>query len=182
MGREIRKVPPNWQHPKPSNERGERYQPMYARTFAEAAAEWKAEFAEWESGARPGYCSDENKTLEFWEWSGMPPDRDYYSPFTETEATWFQLFETVSEGTPVSPPFATREELAAYLAENGDDWDQKRCWEPHSCQLFGLTYGTPGWGIERATRFCMGSGWAPSMVVENGNVMSGIEFVTKDVP
>ncbi len=148
MGREIRMVPPNWEHPK--NER-EHFQPMFDRNFSDAAAEWKRDFSEWESGVRPDYCGDENKSLEFWEWHGGPPDREYYRPWKDEEATWFQVWETVSEGTPVTPPFATREELASYLAASGDYWDQKR--------------GDGPWGVESANAFVFGSGWAPSLII-----------------
>ena len=85
-----------------------------------------------------------------------------HRPYTTEEATWFQLWETVSEGTPVSPPFATKEELAEHLAKHGDDWDKSR--------------GHGGWGIERARAF-VDSGWAPSLMVSNGTV-----FESKHVP
>src|SRR4051812_14783374 len=107
MGREIRMVPPNWDHPKHDG----RLQPMFDRTFEKEAAEWKSEFAAWERGERPDFCTDDSRLLEFWEWHGAPPDRAYYRPWKDDEATWFQIWETVSEGTPVTPPFATRAEL-----------------------------------------------------------------------
>lgn len=56
----------------------------------------------------------------------MPPEREYYRSWKDEDATWFQVWETVSEGTPVTPPFATKEELIDYLVANGDFWDQKR--------------------------------------------------------
>lgn len=165
MGREIRMVPANWEHPTVDAFRftpGEGYgnktelQPMYDDTFENAAAEWKREFAEWESGKRPDYCDDESSKLEFWEWHGTHPDRKYYRPWKNEEATWFQLWETVSEGTPVSPAFEERQELADYLAVNGDYWDQKR--------------GLGGWGQKSADAFVW-VGWAPSMIVSNGKVI-----------
>ncbi len=160
MGREIRMVPPNWEHP--NDERGHP-KPMHDENFAAAAAEWKREFAEWESGKRPDYCDDPaSRALEFWEWHGAPPDREYYRPWKDEEATWFQLWQTVSEGSPVSPPFATREELAAYLAEHGDDWDQKR--------------GDGGWGKESADAFVL-AGWAPTMMIRDGVIAE-----SKDIP
>lgn len=154
MGREVRMVPPNWQHPRDAMGH---LQPMFDRDFAEAATEWKAEFAKWESGERPDYCDDEKSHgLEFWEWDGGPPDRKYHRTWKPDNATWFQVWETVTEGTPVTPAFATREELAAHLAEHGDDWDQTR--------------GHGGWGIERASAF-VNSGWAPSAVITGGRVL-----------
>ena len=35
---------------------------------------------------------------------------------------WYQLFEGVSEGTPLSPPFATKDELKKWLTDNKDYW------------------------------------------------------------
>jgi hypothetical protein len=156
MGREIRKVPPNWVHPKNKNGHD---QPMYDKTFEQAAQEWKDEFAAWERGERPSYGGESSRTLEFWEYNGPPPDdRAYYRPWKDEEATWFQVWQTVSEGSPVSPPFATMDELIQHLADHGDDWDDGK-----------------GWGISRAKAFCE-DGYAPSWVVVGNAVMKGTEF------
>lgn len=176
MGRRIRNVPPHWQHPEVDRAYGRiGPQPMFDETFAEAVVEWKAGFTKWESGNDPDreeYKRDDGSYLEYWEWNNPPPDRAYYRPWKDEEATWFQLWETVSEGTPVSPPFATKEELAAYLAEHGDFWDQKRCKEPDWASLWGGEPGKSGWGRERAERFVFGSGWSPSMAVIDGKVLT----------
>lgn len=161
MGREVRRVPPNWKHPERDDYRGGP-QPMYDKTFAAAVAEWKAGYAAWERGERSEGCSESVRSMEFWEWHGPPPDREYHRPWADDEATWWQLWETVSEGTPVSPPFATKDELIAYLAERGDFWDQKR--------------GDGGWGIERARAF-IDAGWSPSLVVLGGKVLE-----SRDIP
>jgi hypothetical protein len=150
MGREIRKVPANWDHPQQEGRHDGRLQPMFDTRFEDAAAEWKAELAKWEAGERPDYCSDDSNNLEYWEWNGDPPGRAYYRPWKDEEATWFQVWETVSEGTPVTPPFATEQELIDYLATHGDFWDQKR--------------GDGPWAREAATKF-VGIGWAPSLMV-----------------
>jgi hypothetical protein len=156
MGREVRMVPPNWEHPiTEDNYRRMRKQPMFDETFADAKKRWMDGLLEWEAGNK-----SESEDCEYWDWEGAPPDRAYYRPWQDEEATWFQLWETVSEGTPVSPPFETREELIVYLAEYGDEWDQQR--KP----------GKSGWGMESATRF-VGVGWAPSMVVTDGVVVDG---------
>ena len=76
-----------------------------------------------------------------------------YRPKFEDEPTWFQVYETVSEGSPVTPPFATREELVEYLVKNGDDWDQKQ--------------RTGGWDRAAAEAFVRQE-WAPSMIVVSG--------------
>lgn len=121
MGREIRMVPANWEHPK--HERNGRlcYKPLYDNDFASAAAEWKSEFAKWENDTHEGLkYRDAESTTEWWEYGDNPPDREYYRPaWTEAEATHFQIYETVSEGTPVSPVFASRDEIAAWLIQQG---------------------------------------------------------------
>ena len=122
MGREIRMVPPNYEHPEVIRRNGQKgFQPMFDSKFEDAAEDWKA-------GERPSYYSEEEgePKPEFWEYHGMPPEREDYRSWKDEDATWFQVWETVSEGTPVTPPFATKEELIDYLVANGDFWDQKR--------------------------------------------------------
>lgn len=167
MGREIRRVPPNWEHPRYTKEtaRMERdigeHMPMYDKTYAEAASEWKEGFAAWARGERPDYCTEESTKLEYWEWDGAPPERAYYRPeWPEGSATWLQVYQTVSEGTPVTPPFATREGLVEYLMAHGDFWDQKR--------------GRGGYTRAQAEAFVKDE-FAPSMIVTGGKIYSGIE-------
>lgn len=165
MGREIRRVPPNWEHPKKQRFDArkmayvEDYQPMYDRAFAPEMREWYAEWGKWESREHEDYEAG----TTFWEWHGSPPDPEFHRPdWAEGTATWFQVYETVSEGTPVTPPFATKAELIDYLAANGDRWDQLRVQE-------GRKEGPAAWGREAAERF-VGSEWAPSMIVTGGKV------------
>jgi hypothetical protein len=151
MGREIRLVKPGWEHPKGERNWGIDYMPLYDEDFASAAKEWRDLFAKWEGGERQKHLQETGDDEEFWEWHGTPPDRAYYRPaWTEAEAIHFQMYETVSEGTPVSPVFATKEELVDYLVANGDFWDQKR--------------GNGGWKRDAAEKF-VGCGYAPSMIV-----------------
>lgn len=166
MGREIRRVPPNWQHPQKMYASGLAYASMLDQTFAAAVAEWEEGHRRWNAGedpAREQYKNDDGSYQSYAEWNGDKPDDPYYyRPWQDHEATWFQLWETVSEGSPVSPPFATLEELAQHLAKHGDQWDQRR--------------GHGGWGIARARAFCE-AGWAPSMMVADG-----VLYQAKDVP
>jgi hypothetical protein len=151
MGRELRMVPPNWDHP--INEHGSR-QPMFDRSYEDARQEWLDGLA--------NHKTEDCDGFDYWEWDVSPPERKYYRPWRDEDATWFQLWETVSEGTPVSPPFETREELAAYLAEHGDFWDQER--------------GHGGWGKARADAF-VSVGWAPSFMMTGGAFLE-----SKDIP
>lgn len=48
--------------------------------------------------------------------SGDYPDREYYRPnWPEETMTHYQMYETVSEGTPLSPVFPTKEALGEWL-------------------------------------------------------------------
>ena len=158
MGREIRRVPPNWEHPKisrffdPLRKRGS-YQPLYNRPFAPEMRKWYKDWEAWERGERPEGSED---CATFWEWGDGPPNPNYYRPdWSEHEATWYQVYETVSEGTPVTPPFATQAELVAYLVQYGDFWGQER--------------GDGGWSREAAEQFTKAT-WAPSLVISGTDV------------
>jgi len=152
MGREIRRVPPNWEHPKGDGSDG--YQSMYDRDYETATKEWKEGYALWESGKHPSRHIWEADD-EYWDYEGTPDKSMHRPKFTE-EPTWFQVYQTVSEGTPVTPPFATKKELVDYLVENGDFWDQSR--------------GHGGWERVNAEKF-VGCGWAPSAMVIVGEGM-----------
>jgi len=143
MGREIRRVPPNWEHPK---DKQGRFKPIFNSSFENAASQWKNDFISWEFGGRPHYNSEGDEQLEFWEYYGGPPDRKYYRIYQDEEATWFPVYENVSEGTPVTPPFATKEELVEYLCKFGDFWNQV------------------GWSLKSAQRFAEDE-YAPSFMV-----------------
>jgi hypothetical protein len=181
MGREIRMVPPNWNHPVVDLHHGEGFQPMFDETFAEAMKEWKEGFAEWESGKRPSYFinDEDSKDMEYHEYSGGPPNRKYYRPWKDEEATWYQVWETVSEGTPVTPPFATKEELIEYLVANGDFWDQER--RKRRSERYPVAMNCDPWPRQQAEAFVNGPGWAPSAVITSAGMMSGVEAVAVQI-
>lgn len=58
----------------------------------------------------------------------------------------WQLWETVSEGSPISPVFTTKEEFARWLCSPANSW--------------GISQSMPS--IEQAMRF-IDAGWAPTM-------------------
>lgn len=73
----------------------------------------------------------------------------------------WQVWETVSEGSPITPVFPTSEELIQHLAVNGDRWDQRR--------------GEGGWGETRAKAF-VEAGWAPSAASVDGKFLDSKDF------
>ncbi|WP_152278013.1 hypothetical protein [Methylorubrum populi] len=163
MGREIRRVPPNWSHPTEETSCGmdtSRFVPLHDQTHAEAMAEWEGRKALWDAGERP---EDWTAGCTFDDWYGEAPDPDQYRSFTSDGATWFQVYETVSEGTPVTPPFATLDELVAHLADHGDEWD----WE---CAEGGRQ-GATGWGLASAKAFCLAK-WTPTAVIRDNEILT----------
>lgn len=137
MGREIRRVPKGWEHPENDDERcrertrdtryykpteyqyGRCFIPMYDNDYETAAQEWLANFDLWRSGKHEDQQGEYASSAKyFWEYHG-PPDEKYYRPKFDSEPTCYQVYETVSEGTPTSPVFETLDELAAYLVTQG---------------------------------------------------------------
>jgi hypothetical protein len=77
------------------------------------------------------------------------------------------MYETVSEGTPVSPVFATNIELVDYLCEHGDFWDQKR--RSDKSERFGFHMPCDPWTRQNAEAF-VNSGFAMSGIMVGGKL------------
>lgn len=128
MGMEIRRVPPDWQHPKATQTvwdsaqrhrtvKLDRFQPLYDNDYDSEAQEWMADFDLWRRGEHPHQIAD----AYFWDGWGPPPNEEYYRTrkWTPEEATAYQIYETVTEGTPVSPIFATVDAMRDWLLHEG---------------------------------------------------------------
>ena len=107
MGREVRMVPPDWQHPKDELRGG--YRALYPGSWYQDHAEEFMRLAN-EKGLQAAI-----------EEHGRAPDANDYMLIgvPESECTHFMMYEDTSEGTPISPAFATPEELARWLVDNG---------------------------------------------------------------
>ncbi|MDD4972322.1 MAG: hypothetical protein PHT07_23075 [Paludibacter sp.] len=166
MGREVRRVPPNWEHPTKNGE----YVPLFEPGYEQALAEWEEQQQKWEEGFRRNYFDgpkwipkDENlKEMPFEEWHGVRPEKSEYMPsWKDSERTHYQMYETTSEGTPISPVMKSPEELARWLADN-------------KASAFGdMTASYEEW-------FCtIKRGSAPSMILQVGDkgatLKSGVE-------
>ena len=117
MGREIRMVPPDWEHPKDFEGH---YKPLYDRSYQKVAEKWQQDYLDFLKDPEEQAKAVEDGYPFFWEWDGMPPDREYYRPdWPGGTATAYQIYETVSEGTPVSPVFDTEPEIVTWLIEQG---------------------------------------------------------------
>lgn len=150
MGREIRMVPVNYRHMK-RNAYGH-FQSMHNKTFEQACAEYDSEKAGWDRGERPEHAKDAD--YPYVDYAGeRPDDPEYYRPWKDEEAVWFQVWETVSEGSPVTPAFASKAELVDYLTAHGDN-------------LQGNQHVSP-WPRKAAEQFVERE-WAPSGVMQGG--------------
>ena len=123
MGRKVRKVPPDWQHP--YNE-SSGYEPLLelSEPIEEKQRRWDAEAELWRTGKHPGQVEDPRLIgTRFCDWDGDRPDSADYMPFwLPSEATHFQMYQTTSEGTPISPVMESPEALARWLADTGASW------------------------------------------------------------
>lgn len=161
MGREVRMVPKNWEHPK--DEHGD-YVPLYEGSHDEDAAEWDAEAKKWSEGLRKHWSDgwvpidSDYSDMTYEEYAGpRPKASSYMGNFEGGTATHLMMYEDTSEGTPISPAFETPEELAKWLADTG-------------ASSFGSMTAT----YEQWLRICRG-GFAPSMVITGGAIRSGVE-------
>lgn len=167
MGREVRRVPKDWQHPK--NEDGH-YVPLFGSGFAVRDAEWQEGYEKWQQGLVRDYATNgwkpkpaEYGSARFSDYDGDRPNPDDYMPkWPAEQATHLMMYETCSEGTPISPAFETPEELARWLADNN-----------------ASAFGRMGATYEQWLATCRGA-WAPSMVIANGRMMSGVEAASQD--
>jgi hypothetical protein len=92
----------------------------------------------------PGQYAD----AEAWEWTEPPPGDGW------------QLWETVSEGSPISPVFDSAEGLAGWMSSPAYTWGAAS----------PMRYAD-------ALTFVRGDGWAPSFVVADGRLTSGEQWV-----
>lgn len=162
MGREVRRVPADWQHPKTRNGS---YQPLYDEEYAPAARRWLDQVIAWDNGTHPDVVEDpsvKERHHFFWDWDGGPPNEEYYrKPFT-SEPTHLQMYEDTSEGTPISPVMATPEELARWLADTG-------------ASSFGDMTATYDQWLSTIKRGLAGTPTFTGLVIEGGVAKSAIE-------
>jgi len=102
MGREVRRVPKGWNHPKD----GDRFTPLFDGYVAALAS----------------FQDDINKMglARAINWNGGGPQANDYMPdWPVSERTHYMMYEDTSEGTPISPAMESPEALAHWLADNG---------------------------------------------------------------
>jgi len=163
MGREVRRVCRGWKHPK--NKRG-KYIPLFDGTdFTKKCNDWDEEGKMWERGLRKDFTSglymekeDKYKDMSFARWDGSKPrKKDYMPEWEEEQKTHLQMYETCSEGTPISPVMRTPEELARWLVDN---------------EASANGYQTASY--DAWLRVCKG-GFAPSAIMAGNIILNGVE-------
>lgn len=169
MSRETRRVSKNWKHPKSKTGGLATLQD----NFIENLRKWKKGNEKWQQGLCRNYAkdrpewepiSDKYKNMSYEEYYGERPQQEDYMPaWPDEERTHYQMYETTSEGTPISPVFATPEELATWLVDNNAN---------------AFAHQTASY--EAWLRVCKG-GWAPSAVLstENRCLVSGVEGIKR---
>ena len=167
MGREVRRVPATWQHPK--NENGHHI-PLFGRSYSVAVARWDEEAAQWENGFRRDYQSDgwtakdPHHTYPFEDWDGPRPTPESYMPdWSDSERTHWQMYETCSEGTPISPVMDTPEKLARWLADSG------------ASAFGGMTASYEGWLATIQSEH----GSVGMLAVPGGPMISGVDAMAR---
>lgn len=186
MGREVRMVPPGWEHPKDANGK---FIPLLDHDYENAVREWETDnLPKWIEGARlwsiglvknydgttssiaeaiaeakkrrPYTYPPDHPNYEWWagDVPRKPSPAEYMPTFARDTATMLVMYEDTSEGTPISPAFATPEALARWLADTG-------------ASAFGGMTAT----YEQWLATCK-DGRAVSMVMQDGRMMSGVEF------
>lgn len=109
MGREVRRVTKDWQHPKDENGN---YKPLLGYSFTERLKEWEEGKEQWDKGFRSSW--DDNSPwkpkeadeleMTFEEWDGGKPEiEDYMPEWTEEEKTHIQMFADWNEITHWMP-------------------------------------------------------------------------------
>ena len=167
MGIELIRVPANWEHPTDSDysrrdsslayqpPRHDKWRPITMRLSWDGAmrAWW------WERISRGfqravAYWPSVLGLIEpphavRWQFDETAPTPYEYRPrWRERDRTCFQLYETVSEGTPISPVCASLHELAEWCALHPNVW-----------------VGTETMDLAAWQRFFSRGGWAPSAIV-----------------
>lgn len=124
MSREVRAIAAGWEHPRGPGAYASgkpRYRPLYSRDSLRLHQQWHADDPD--------------------EW-GEPDPAGYMPEIPEGAPFRWVLYETVTEGTPQSPPFETLEELANWCEDGATAFGSIK-WTRHQW-LESFKSGTTG--------------------------------------
>jgi hypothetical protein len=122
MGREVRRVPKDWEHPIGDNGH---HIPLHDGDYRTACEEYQRNVVLWNAGCHPAQKDGpEPYGCQFyWQYAGSPPaevgmegSHMYEEP--RDDLTHYQLYETTSEGTPIGPVFDNLDDLCEWAADN----------------------------------------------------------------
>ena len=123
MSRSARRVSPDWVHPR---DRCGHYVPLRnGLQYAQDLREWDQNAAKWKEGLRrrdgstewvPIDAEDRGKSYD--EFEERPDPSDYMPEWPPDKCTHWQMYESVTEGTPISPVCGSPEELANWLVDH----------------------------------------------------------------
>jgi hypothetical protein len=138
MGTAVRRVASDWAHPRDDSGR---YLPLRnGFDFARRARQWDEDVAKWQQGLRRDLDANGWEPIKgdllattYAEYAGPRPDPQEYTPqWPASQCTHWQIYEEVTEGTPMSPVCASPEELARWMADhdvNGRGGTLLRYWD-----------------------------------------------------
>jgi hypothetical protein len=109
-----------------------------------------------------GVCGHCEGRGEHERYEGQRAEREAWAATEPPAGDGWQLWETVSEGSPVSPVFADAEALAQWLTT------------PEGGEMAGPSQRPMS--IEQARGF-VSAGWAPTMIANAGGLHDGASFV-----
>lgn len=143
MSREVRMVKAGWEHPK-----------NHIGHYDALNADYKKTLEEFEKKAKELGMGE---ALDYF--GGGPLSEEYMPHWEEEEKTHYMMYETCTEGTPISPSFDSPEKLAKWLADN------------HASTFGDMTGTYEQWLNMIKAR------WAPSAIMVNGVMKSGVEVM-----
>lgn len=166
MSREVRRVPAGWEHPRDAKGR---FVPLFGRDYATRAREWDEGAAKWAAGLRSDFNggwtprTQDELGMSYAKWDGeRPVPEDYMPAWPEAERTHLMMYESTSEGTPLSPAFETPEELARWCADHG-----------------ASAFGSQTASYEAWLRVARGGATCSAVVVPGVGILSGVEALAK---
>ncbi len=121
--------------------------------------QWVCVRARCERDGEPETCHVCDGSGERWESAELQQKAEDWTPAEPPSGNAYQIWETVSEGSPVSPAFSEPEELARWMVQND-------------------TSVTRDSTFEDWMRF-IDSGWSPSMVASSNGLESGVKALSK---
>ncbi len=122
---------------------------------------WAVIKAELKKLGQPSTCAHCKGSGHTWPDKKSKWRYDHWKSTNPPKGQGYQIWETVSEGSPISPVFKTPEELADWMAAPGNGWSTDQ-----------------GTTREQWLKFIMGPGWAPSFVSSpSTGLISGVQAV-----